>query len=66
MENPMIIKSKKFDIRYNSILICRQWVLVQDYDPPRIWFFDECYVRFSAEEFDIDNLNNKYCLVIMI
>ena len=32
IENPLIIKGKKFDIR--------QWVLVEDYAPPKIWMFD--------------------------
>ncbi len=52
IERPLIIQNLKFDIR--------QWVLVSDMEPLTIWFFDECYVRFGAEEYDINNLNKKY------
>jgi tubulin monoglycylase TTLL3/8 len=41
IENPLIIHDRKFDIR--------QWVLIQDFNPPKIWFYDECYIRFCAE-----------------
>lgn len=51
IENPLVIKNKKFDIR--------QWVVVQDIYPLKIWFFNECYVRFTAEEFEIDNFANR-------
>ena len=29
--NPLIINKRKFDIR--------QWVIVEDYSPPKIWFY---------------------------
>lgn len=35
-------------------------MLVSDMEPLTIWFFDECYVRFGAEEYDISNLNKKF------
>ena len=38
IENPMIIHRRKFDIR--------QWVLVTSFNPLRIYFFDQCYLRF--------------------
>ena len=38
LENPLTINNHKFDIR--------QWVIIEDYNPPRIWFYGEFYVRF--------------------
>lgn len=31
IENPLIINKKKFDIRL--------WVIVEDYNPPKIWIY---------------------------
>ncbi|CAK59037.1 unnamed protein product (macronuclear) [Paramecium tetraurelia] len=52
IENPLIIKNRKFDIR--------QWILVTELVPLKIYFYNECYVRFSAEEFDIDQFQNRF------
>jgi tubulin monoglycylase TTLL3/8 len=52
IENPLIINRRKFDIR--------QWVLVEDYNPPKIWFYGEFYLRFCLEEYNPAKLSNKY------
>ena len=52
IENPMIIYKRKFDIR--------QWVLVTHLNPLTLWMWEEPYLRFSAEDYDIDNFSNIY------
>jgi tubulin monoglycylase TTLL3/8 len=52
IENPMLIKGRKFDIR--------QWVLVTSFCPLIIWFCKECYIRFGAENYEIEDIGNKY------
>ena len=47
----MIIRKRKFDIR--------QWVLLSDFKPLRVWVYEECYVRFCAEEYTSENLKNR-------
>jgi tubulin monoglycylase TTLL3/8 len=48
----MLVLNKKFDIR--------QWVLVTDFNPLTIWFFDRSYCRFGVEDFDINELHNRF------
>ena len=53
IENPLIINKRKFDIR--------QWVLVTSLNPLTIWMWKEPYLRFGAEDYIMDDLNNIYC-----
>jgi len=52
IENPSLILNRKYDIR--------QWVLVTSLEPLNIWMWDEPYLRFSAEDFSFDDLNNQF------
>ena len=52
IENPLIINQRKFDIR--------QWVLVTSLNPLIIWMWKEPYIRFGAEDYIMDDLNNIY------
>jgi hypothetical protein len=49
----MIIKQKKFDIR--------QWVCVTSWKPKlEIWFYTENYLRFTSDNYDPNQLHNKF------
>ena len=52
MENPMLYNKKKFDIR--------QWVLVTDWNPLTVLFFNKCYVRITTNEFTLANIRNRF------
>eukprot|EP00347_Sterkiella_histriomuscorum_P020315 403338280 len=52
IENPLIIHNKKFDIR--------QWVVVTSWDKLKIWYFDECYLRFTSDDYDPNRLHDKF------
>ncbi|EGR28974.1 tubulin-tyrosine ligase family protein, putative [Ichthyophthirius multifiliis] len=52
IENPLTINKKKFDIR--------QWACVTDWNPLVIYFYEECYIRICFDEFNIDDLQNKF------
>lgn len=44
IENPLIIESRKFDIR--------QWVLIEKWNPLTVWIYDESYIRFALQDYD--------------
>ena len=48
----MLLEGRKFDIR--------QWVFIQDYNPPKIYFYDECYLRFCMDDYSLDNIHNRF------
>jgi tubulin monoglycylase TTLL3/8 len=53
IESPLIIKQKKFDIR--------QWVCVTSWKPRlEIWFYIENYLRFTSDNYDPNQLHNKF------
>ncbi|KAG2522065.1 hypothetical protein JM18_005695 [Phytophthora kernoviae] len=52
IENPLLVCKRKFDIR--------QWVLVTGWDPLTVWFNEDCYLRFSSEEYSMDDLSDQY------
>lgn len=52
IENTMIMKCRKFDIR--------QWVLVTEWNPLTIWIYAEPYIRFPAADFDFSKITNRY------
>jgi tubulin monoglycylase TTLL3/8 len=49
MENPMIVHDRKFDLRI--------WVLVTDWNPLTIWFWNKPYIRFPAADYDANSLD---------
>ena len=53
IESPLIIRQKKFDIR--------QWVCVTSWKPKlEIWFYTENYLRFTSENYNPNELHNKF------
>jgi hypothetical protein len=52
IENPLLVCRRKFDIR--------QWVLVTCWDPLTVWMHEDCYLRFSSEEYSTTDLSDQY------
>ena len=52
IENPLLIKRRKFDIR--------QWIIISDWNPLTIWFYEDSYVRFAAVDYNENDFDNKY------
>ena len=44
IETPLIMYGRKFDIR--------QWICVTSWNPLTVWFYNDCYIRFCAEDYD--------------
>lgn len=52
IENPLLIFNRKFDIRV--------WVVVASWNPFRVYWYKNCYVRFSGKDYDAKNIGNQF------
>ncbi|KAK9844977.1 hypothetical protein WJX74_009214 [Apatococcus lobatus] len=52
IERPLVIRNRKFDIRL--------WVLVTEVSPLTIWLYKDCYLRFCAEDYSLEDIGNVY------